>query len=295
MKALLSLAALLLIAFGLSLTSTDTPMPEAASPGAPAVPPSSSRLPIRFRSGRSGSARPCAVGCGPVAAPAPCVPVAVELRRAATSLRHAVRRVLLLYADAVLRLLGAARLHELLSRARQLLFPQGLLVQFVRPPLLQLAERPHASRRVLPGAPRHEERRLTLRRAEARREGRGLCQPLALRLAQCSAMAAAFETLRLASALRVEMRARTIAMLARQLTEAFALGAEHEGERLRQGKRPRVRSPPSSARPTRKKPALAELGESLREILDEHDRHEVESAACDLGERAGQRRDCAAR
>ena len=154
--------------------------------------------------------------------------------RATTALRHALRRVLLLHADAVLRLLGAAGIHELLPRARQLLFPQGLLVRFVRPPLLQLTARPRASRRALPGAPQHEERRLTLRRAETRREGRGPVSTLGVEAGPVQRNGGCIRDIETRKRASRRDAGEEIAMLARQVTEALALGAEHEGERLRQ-------------------------------------------------------------
>jgi len=74
MKALLSIAALLLIAFGLSLTSTDHANAGGCVSWRPCGPailfPAPNPIPLRKVKVR---AAPCAVGCGPVAAPAPCV------------------------------------------------------------------------------------------------------------------------------------------------------------------------------------------------------------------------------
>ena len=78
-------------------------------------------------------------------------------------------------------------------------------------------------------------------------------------------------------------------MLLAQLPQAAALGAEHERERPRQRDRLQ-RLIAFLGEPDAQKAKLAELGEGLGEILDEDDRHDVERAAGDLGERAGERR-----
>ena len=78
-------------------------------------------------------------------------------------------------------------------------------------------------------------------------------------------------------------------MLARELAQASALGAEHESKRT--GER---RAFQCLARllgePHAQHAALAELVQGLREILDEDHRHNVERAARGLGQCAVQRR-----
>ena len=67
-------------------------------------------------------------------------------------------------------------------------------------------------------------------------------------------MAAAFETLRLASGSLGRDAAEAVACLSRELAQAFALGAKHQGE----GRVSAVvssGSAPSSASPTRRNPA----------------------------------------
>ena len=81
--------------------------------------------------------------------------------------------------------------------------------------------------------------------------------------------------------------AQSVAMLLAQLTQTYALGAEHECERPCQRSRLQRHITflgESDARIAK----LAEFGESLGKILDEHDGHDVERAARDLGERAGE-------
>lgn len=80
--------------------------------------------------------------------------------------------------------------------------------------------------------------------------------------------------------------AQSVAMLLAQLTQTCALGAEHECKRPCQRSRLQRHITflgESDARIAK----LAEFGESLGKILDEHDGHDVERAARDLGERAG--------
>ncbi len=103
------------------------------------------------------------------------------------------------------------------------------------------------------------------------------------------AIAAAFETLRLASALTVEMRQSGIAALPCELAQAFAFGAEHEGKRAGEG-RVLERAFGFFRETDAQDAAVAELGQRLGEVLDEHDGHEVERAARGLGEHARKRR-----
>src|SRR5262245_23837742 len=76
-----------------------------------------------------------------------------------------------------------------------------------------------------------------------------------------------------------------IAMLAGEMPQALAFGAEHERKRARE-----VRVLKRHARLFGKahaeKAAVAELSQALREILDEDHGHEVERSACRCGDRA---------
>jgi len=78
-------------------------------------------------------------------------------------------------------------------------------------------------------------------------------------------------------------------VLARELPQAFAFGAEHESKRSRQ-RRSFQRLIRLLGKPHAKYVALAELAQGLREILDKDHRHNVERAARRLGENAVQRR-----
>ena len=72
-------------------------------------------------------------------------------------------------------------------------------------------------------------------------------------------------------------------MVARELPQASALGAEHERKRARE-RRSLQRLASLLGKPHAKKAALAELGQGLREILDQDDRDKIERAARRLGQ-----------
>ena len=97
--------------------------------------------------------------------------------------------------------------------------------------------------------------------------------------------AAALETLRLASALVVEMRQRgsqcSRVSWRKPLPSAPSTSASGRVSAARL-----QRLIAFLGKPDAQVAALAEFGESLRKILDEHDGHDVERAARGLGERA---------
>src|ERR1700752_3239225 len=78
-------------------------------------------------------------------------------------------------------------------------------------------------------------------------------------------------------------------MLAGELAQAFALGAEHQREWA--GERSSLeRLSTFLGEAYSEKAALAKLRQALRQILDENDRHEIERAAGGLVQGAVQRR-----
>ena len=102
-----------------------------------------------------------------------------------------------------------------------------------------------------------------------------------MRLAQCRATAAAFDTLRLASALVVEMR-QIRSQCSRVSWRRPLPSAPSTSAKGRVSEVASSAWSPCSARPNSQRAALARVGQTLRQILDEDDRHEIGRAAAAL-------------
>ncbi len=140
MKILFALAAMLLLAGGFNVTAIESASAQCAGPCGAVLVPAPNPIPMR-----RFVVLPAPVAVAPCGARLRQWPGRVcgtAAMRAGRLRRHGLH----LFPEAPLCLLEAARLHRLLSRPRQLLLAPGLLVRFIRPPLLQLSRPPGSSR-----------------------------------------------------------------------------------------------------------------------------------------------------